>query len=140
MTKNGNILIIEDDADDKDILEEVIVSLGNTNQIVWKTNGADAFSYLSSSNEKMLLIFCDVNMPIMNGLELKRLIDADPVLRKKSIPFIFYSTAATQNAIEEAYTTLSIQGFFRKENDYHKTKSIVNTVLEYWKSCIHPNT
>lgn len=74
----------------------------------------------------------------MNGLELKRLIDAHPVLRKKSIPFIFYSTATTQNAIEEAYTTLSIQVFFIKENDYHKTKSIVNTVLEYWKSCVNP--
>ena len=140
MIKNGNILIIEDDADDKEILEDVIVSLGNTNKIVWKTNGEEALSYLCTSNEKMLIIFCDVNMPIMNGLELKRLIDADPVLRKKSIPFVFYSTAATENAIEEAYTTLSIQGFFKKENDFHKTKAIINTVLEYWKNCIHPNT
>ncbi|TDO73560.1 CheY-like chemotaxis protein [Flavobacterium chryseum] len=140
MIKNGNILIVEDDADDKEILEDVIVSLGNTNKIVWKMNGAEALSYLSCSDEKMLIIFCDINMPIMNGLELKRLIDADPVLRKKSIPFIFYSTAASEQAIEEAYTTLSIQGFFTKENDYHKTKSMVNVVIEYWKNCVHPNT
>ena len=140
MIKNGNILIIEDDADDKEILEDVIVSLGTTNKIVWKINGAEALEYLCNSNEKMLIIFCDVNMPIMNGLELKRLIDADPVLRKKSIPFVFYSTAATENAIEEAYTTLSIQGFFKKENDFHKTKAIINTELENWKNCVHPNT
>lgn len=140
MIKNGNILIVEDDADDKEILEDVIVSLGNTNKIVWKINGAEALSYLSASDEKMLIIFCDINMPIMNGLELKRLIDADPVLRKKSIPFIFYSTSASKQAIEEAYTTLSIQGFFTKENDYHKTKSMVNVVIEYWKTCVHPNT
>jgi len=139
MARNGNIVIIEDDADDKEILEDVIVSLGNTNKIIWKINGAEAFSYLSTCEEKMLIIFCDMNMPIMNGLELKRLIDADPVLRKKSIPFVFYSTAATENAIEEAYTTLSIQGFFKKENDFDKTKSMVNTVLEYWKCCVHPN-
>ncbi|QSB28784.1 response regulator [Flavobacterium sp. CLA17] len=139
MIKNGTILIVEDDEDDKEILEDVIVSLGNTNKIVWKLNGAEALSFLCSSDEKMLIIFCDINMPIMNGLELKRLIDADPVLRKKSIPFIFYSTAASQQAIEEAYTTLSIQGFFKKENDYQKTKSIVNVVMEYWKNCVHPN-
>ncbi|WP_189328120.1 hypothetical protein [Flavobacterium sp. LM4] len=53
---------------------------------------------------------------------------------------MFYSTAATQNTIEEAYTTLSIQGFFRKEDGYHKTKSMINTILEYWKSCVHPST
>ncbi|MEO6177343.1 MAG: response regulator [Flavobacterium circumlabens] len=139
MIKNGTILIVEDDEDDKEILEDVIISLGNTNKIVWKLNGAEALSFLCSSDEKMLIIFCDINMPIMNGLELKRLIDADPVLRKKSIPFIFYSTAASQQAIEEAYTTLSIQGFFKKENDYQKTKSIVNVVIEYWKNCVHPN-
>lgn len=138
--KNGHILIVEDDVDDKEILEDVITSLGNTNKIVWKLNGAEALSYLCSSDEKMLIIFCDINMPIMNGLELKRLIDADPVLRKKSIPFIFYSTAASDQAIEEAYTTLSIQGFFTKQNDYHKTKLIINTVIEYWKNCAHPNT
>ncbi|UUW08776.1 response regulator [Flavobacterium plurextorum] len=140
MTKNGIILIVEDDQDDKEILEEVIISLGNTNKIIWKLNGEEALSYLCSSDEKMLIIFCDINMPIMNGLELKRLIDADPVLRKKSIPFIFYSTAASEQAIEEAYTTLSIQGFFKKENDFHKTKSIINVVIEYWKNCVHPNT
>jgi len=140
MAKNGNILIVEDDEDDKEILEEIILSLGITNKIVWKLNGAEALSYLCSSNEKMLIIFCDINMPIMNGLELKRLIDADEVLRKKSIPFIFYTTSASKNAIEEAYTTLSIQGFFTKENDYHKTKAMVNVVLEYWKCCVHPNT
>ena len=139
MIKNGTILIVEDDEDDKEILEDVIISLGNTNKIVWKLNGAEALSFLCSSDEKMLIIFCDINMPIMNGLELKRLIDADPVLRKKSIPFIFYSTAASQQAIEEAYTTLSIQGFFKKENDYQKTKSIVNVIIEYWKNCVHPN-
>jgi len=140
MIQNSTILIIEDDTDDKEILEDIIVSLGNTSKIVWKINGADALSYLCECNEKILIIFCDMNMPIMNGLELKRQIDADPVLRKKSIPFVFYSTAATESAIQEAYTKLSIQGFFKKENDYHKTRSVVNHILEYWKNCIHPNT
>lgn len=136
----GNILIIDDDADDRDILADIIASLGNTNKIVGQINGAEALSYLCTTTEKILIIFCDVNMPIMNGLELKRRIDADPVLRKKSIPFVFYSTAATHNAIEEAYTTLSIQGFFKKENDYQKIKSIVNNIIEYWKYCVHPNS
>ena len=140
MSKSGNILIVEDDIDDKELLEQVIVELGITNSIIWKANGAEAFSYLCTTTEPMFIVFSDINMPIMNGLELKRKIDADPVLRKKSIPFVFYSTAASQEAVYEAYTDLTIQGFFKKGNDYHKTKSVVKTIIEYWTDCIHPNT
>ena len=140
MSKSGNILIIEDDVDDKEFLEELIIGLGITNKIVWMTNGAEAFKFLCTSTEPIFIIFSDINMPIMNGLELKRDIDADPGLREKSIPFVFYSTAATKEAVHEAYTQLTIQGFFIKGNDYNRTKQMVHTIIDYWKHCIHPNT
>ena len=79
-------------------------------------------------------------MPVMNGLELKRKIDADQELRRKSIPFVFYSTSASKQAVNEAYTELTIQGFFIKGSDYNKTKNVVNNIIQYWKDCIHPNT
>ena len=140
MSKNGNILIVEDDIDDKELLEDLIVDLGITNTIIWKPNGAEAFSFLCTTTEPMFIIFSDINMPIMNGLELKRKIDADKELRRKSIPFVFYSTAASKQAVTEAYTELTIQGFFIKGSDYNKTKNVVNTIIQYWKECIHPNT
>lgn len=140
MSKNGNILIVEDDIDDKELLEDLIIELGIPNTIIWKPNGAEALSYLCTTTDMMFIIFSDINMPIMNGMELKRKIDADPVLRKKSIPFVFYSTAASPEAVNEAYTELTIQGFFKKGNDYQRTKAIVKTIIEYWKDCIHPNT
>ena len=140
MSKNGNILIVEDDIDDKELLEDIIVELGVANNIIWKPNGAEAFTYLCTTTDPMFIIFSDINMPNMNGLELKRKIDADPVLRKKSIPFVFYSTAASREAVNEAYTELTIQGFFIKGSDYNRTKAIVNTIIEYWKDCVHPNT
>ena len=140
MSKNGNILIVEDDIDDKELLEDLIVDLGITNTIIWKPNGAEAFSFLCTTTEPMFIIFSDINMPIMNGLELKRKIDADKELRRKSIPFVFYSTAASKQAVTEAYTELTIQGFFIKGSDYNKTKAVVNNIIQYWKECIHPNT
>lgn len=139
MLQTGNILIVEDDTDDKELLEDIITELGHTNKIIWKANGQEALSYLCSTDEKMLVIFCDINMPVMNGMEFKRAVNAEPILKKKSIPFVFYSTSATKQAVDEAYTAFSVQGFFRKENDYKKMKSIVNLIIEYWKNCIHPN-
>ncbi len=140
MSKKGNILIIEDDIDDKELLEELIIEIGVVNNIVWKLNGAEALSYLCTTTDPMFIIFSDINMPIMNGLELKRKIEADPVLRKKSIPFIFYSTTANLETVVEAYTDLTIQGFFKKGSDYNRTKAVVKTIIEYWKDCVHPNT
>ena len=140
MSKNGNILIVEDDIDDKELLEDLIVDLGITNTIIWKPNGAEAFSFLCTTTEPMFIIFSDINMPVMNGLELKRKIDADQELRRKSIPFVFYSTSASKQAVNEAYTELTIQGFFIKGSDYNKTKNVVNNIIQYWKDCIHPNT
>ncbi|MEO7975566.1 response regulator [Flavobacterium sp.] len=139
MSKNGNILIVEDDIDDKELLEDLIINLGVTNTIIWKANGAEAFSYLCATTEPMFIVFSDINMPIMNGLELKRKIDADPDLRRKSIPFIFYSTTASREAVNEAYTELTIQGFFTKGGDCKKTKAVISTIIEYWKDCVHPN-
>lgn len=140
MSKKGNILIIEDDIDDKELLEELIIEIGVVNNIVWKLNGAEALSYLCTTTDPMFIFFSDINMPIMNGLELKRKIEADPVLRKKSIPFIFYSTTANLETVVEAYTDLTIQGFFKKGSDYNRTKAVVKTIIEYWKDCVHPNT
>ena len=75
----------------------------------------------------------------MNGLELKRKIDNDPYLRLKSIPFVFYSTSVRQEQVIEAYSELTIQGFFKKENDITDARNTITTIIEYWKLCRHPN-
>lgn len=139
MSKTGRILIVEDDADDKEFLEAMLTEIGVKNKLVWMPDATQALAYLNTTIEPLFLIFSDINMPIVTGLDFKRQIDADPVLRKKSIPFIFYSTAALQKDVNEAYTELTIQGFFIKGSDYNKTKAIISTIVDYWKNCIHPN-
>ena len=62
-----------------------------------------AFEYLVTTTDEIFLIISDMNMPVMTGMELKQAIDNDPILRKKSIPFIFSSTAALKEDIKKAY-------------------------------------
>src|SRR6187402_3045725 len=112
--KSGPIIVLEDDADDHDILEAVLEDLNITNKIVWFTRADEAFDYLNSTSDQPFIIFSDVNLPGQNGLEFKRRIDAHPYLREKSIPFVFYSTAANEQIIKEAYTERTVQGFFQK--------------------------
>lgn len=138
--KSGPIIVVEDDADDKEIFRDILKELGVTNKLTWFQNGFDAFSYLKTTPEQPFIIFCDVNLPKLNGIEFKRLIDNDPQLRKKSIPFIFYSTAVNQKTVNEAYTQMTVQGFFQKKSNYAEIKQDIKLILDYWTDCKHPNT
>ena len=138
--KSGPILVIDDDADDKDIFESVLKELGVDNKRLWFTNCKDAFEYLRATNEQPFIIFCDVNIPGLTGIEFKRQIDKHPQLRKKGIPFIFYSTSVNQETVNEAYTEMTVQGFFQKKDRYEEIKKDIKLMVDYWQECRHPNT
>jgi CheY-like chemotaxis protein len=138
--KQGPIIIVEDDADDKEILSDILKELGIHNKLVWFTESYEAFNYLKATPEQPFIIMSDVNLPGENGIEFKKRIDADPQLREKSIPFVFYSTAVNQKSVNDAYTKMTVQGFFQKSSSYEEAKNIVKLIMDYWKICRHPNT
>lgn len=140
MLKSQPIVLVEDDHDDKELFESILRELKIENKIVWFREARAAYQYLSTTLESVFIIFSDINIPGKNGLEFKREIDANPVLRKKSIPFIFYSTAANKKDVDEAYIQLTIQGFFKKGHSYEEVKGLLKTILEYWEKCKHPNS
>jgi CheY-like chemotaxis protein len=140
MAKSGPIVIVEDDADDKGVLEDVLKELNMSNKVIWFARCDEAFNYLKSTADQPFIIFSDVNLPGENGIEFKRKIDNDQELRKKSIPFVFYSTSADQRSVNEAYTRMTVQGFFQKGQTYDEIKNNIKLICDYWKACIHPNT
>ena len=139
MSKSGPIIVIEDDADDQSIFEAVLHEIGVANKLIWFTECDQAFDYLKATTDQPFIIFSDVNLPKQNGIEFKREIDNDAQLRKKSIPFVFYSTSIDQKAINEAYTKMTVQGFFQKGHNYEEIKTIIKVIIDYWEVCKHPN-
>ena len=140
MSKVGPILLIEDDHDDKDIFKRVLREIEITNELVWFDNCNRGLEYLLTTSESVFLIFCDINLPGKNGIEFKRSIDEDPKLRKKCIPFVFYSTTATQKDVNTAYLEMTTQGFFKKGTDFQEMKQQIKTIFDYWIASKHPNT
>jgi CheY-like chemotaxis protein len=114
--KSGPVILIEDDADDKDVFMDILKDLQVTNPVIWFQNCDEAFSYLKKTSEQPFIIFCDVNIPGLSGIQCKRQIDDDKELRKKSIPFVFHSTSIDQKTVNEAYTKMTVQGFFQKKS------------------------
>jgi CheY-like chemotaxis protein len=138
--RSGPIIVIEDDIDDREVLEAIFTELHVKNKLIWFVKSDEAFNYLKTTSDQPLIILCDVNLPVEDGVSFKRRIDADPYLRKKSIPFVFYSTSVDQQTVNEAYTKMTVQGFFQKANKYEEIKKTVKLVLDYWLTCRHPNS
>jgi CheY-like chemotaxis protein len=137
--KLGPIIIAEDDFDDQEILKETLEDISIKNKLIFFDNGYDVLDYLRTTKDQPFLIISDVNLLKMNGLELRRQINKDDYLRKKSIPFIFMTTSANQASVDEAYDMM-VQGFFQKENNYKKVGEMIRMIIDYWRICKHPNS
>lgn len=138
--KTGPIVILEDDVDDHELFKDVLKELKITNEVLWFTSSSEVIEFLKNTEDQPFIIFSDINLPGLSGIELKRVIDADENMRKKSIPFIFYSTAANQEEVNKAYTQMTVQGFFQKPSRYADIKTNIKIIFEYWMICKHPNT
>ena len=138
MTKDGPIIIVEDDPDDRDMLNQIFIQIGLRNEIVFFENGDLAFEYLNSINSRPFIIISDVNLPKMNGFELKKLIRTNELLSLKCIPFLFLTTGTNENDVIDAYV-MSAQGFFQKPNKISELEDLLRIIVQYWQKCIAPN-
>lgn len=138
MALQGPIISVEDDEDDQHLIELAVQTLQITNSVRFFPNGQEALDYLETTTEKPLLILCDINMPVMNGLELRKRINENEWLRRKSIPFIFLTTAASPEIVQIAYDE-AVQGFYKKATSFDGFSEQIRLIVDYWKSCLHPN-
>jgi CheY-like chemotaxis protein len=137
MTK-GPIVIIEDDPDDREIYADALKEIGIPNRVLFFDGGRQALDYLSTTEEQPFIIFSDINMPGMSGLELKKIMQDDPYLSAKGIPFVFISTNATKVSVRHAHA-LSVQGYFEKPQKMNEIKETLKVLFEYWERCKHIN-
>jgi len=138
MNRLGPIIIIEDDLDDQEVFQEVFDSLNYGNEIIFFADGYMALSYLIDNAVEPFIIFSDINLPKLSGIELRQKIHQNEDLRLKSIPFLFFSTSAEQKHVIDAYSK-SVQGFFIKPSEFSEIKETVKTIVDYWMKCVSPN-
>jgi CheY-like chemotaxis protein len=71
MKKEGPVIIIEDDLDDKEMLEEVFKKLGYPNELLFFGDGESALDFLNESSVIPFIILSDINMPKLDGFALR---------------------------------------------------------------------
>jgi len=138
MNKRGPIIIIEDDVDDQNILTDIFKELSYDNKLIFFSDSVKALEYLTDTDIEPFLVLSDINMPKLNGMELREKVHNNENLRLKCIPYLFFSTSAEQKHVIAAYSR-SIQGFFVKPSSYDKLKKVIVKIVEYWQECESPN-
>ena len=128
MIKDNYIVYVEDDPDDRMLLQEAFES-NKDYSLLTLVNGFELFNYLKHTEENKLpcAIVLDINMPVMNGIETLTLLKKDS--KYKNIPTVMYSTAATDETINfcRNYNTDVIT----KPTKFTEIKKLFTHILKY---------
>jgi CheY-like chemotaxis protein len=121
------VLLADDDEDDRVLFTSAIESLEMDIFLILKENGKELIEYLEDATSIIPdLIFLDLNMPYMGGMECLTEIRMNPETEK--LPVAIYSTSSSKLDMEEAL----IKGaniYINKPNDFQKLKDILRKVI-----------
>lgn len=98
-------LYAEDDADDIDIMQEMIYSRHQPNRLVCVDNGFALLKYLQQIQQEESypsLIILDVKLPKLNGIETLELLRTDDIYRL--IPVVIFSSKLSEAEKERCRT------------------------------------
>jgi len=112
MKNSKNIFLIEDDKDDQDFFTEALSEIENANLFAIANNGKEAIEKLKNSAILPDLIFMDINMPLMNGIEC--LISVSKNSLTKNIPVVMLTTDTEKM---ELVQKLGAKAFIKKPSN-----------------------
>jgi two-component system, chemotaxis family, chemotaxis protein CheY len=118
-------LIVDDSSVMRKIVERSLRQAGiELEKVVEASNGAEALTALYDN--KVDLILCDINMPVMDGLEFVR--QAAGVENAKGVPIVMITTEGSESHVVQALSA-GARGYIRKPFTPDQVKEHVLPVL-----------
>jgi two-component system chemotaxis response regulator CheY len=118
-------LIVDDSSVMRKIVERSLRQAGiELEKVVEASNGAEALAALSTCTPDLIL--CDINMPVMDGLEFVR--EAHKLDSAKDIPIVMITTEGSESHVVQALTA-GARGYIRKPFTPDQVKEHVLPVL-----------
>lgn len=123
------ILVAEDDEDDVSFISDAFKKLKILNNVKFVENGEELLNYLRSTKKKPDIIFLDLNMPIVNGIQALKIIKKDNILKK--IPVIALTTSKNQKDIDLVYRS-GISAYIVKPFTFQDLLNIIQETTNYY--------
>ena len=123
-----NILLADDDSDDRLFFKEVLKEISLATNLTTVANGEQLMLLLTNENYELPdVLFLDLNMPRKNGFEC--LTEIKQIERLKTIPVVIFSTSFEQEVVNLLYKN-GAQYFVRKPSEFTQLKEIVEITVE----------
>ena len=123
------VLLIEDDLIEVMKLKRSISKLDMDVTLVEAKNGEEALDLLKDSQSLPDLIFLDLNMPKINGIEFLKILKSDDVLRY--LPTVILTTSSNRKDVLECYK-VGVAGYILKPLKYDEYLEKIQKTLLYW--------
>jgi two-component system chemotaxis response regulator CheY len=118
-------LIVDDSSVMRKIVERSLRQAGITlTQVFEAGNGAEALTVLADN--RVALILCDINMPVMDGLEFVKQLSGVP--NAKGVPVVMITTEGSEAHVVQALSS-GARGYIRKPFTPEQVKEQVIPVL-----------
>jgi CheY-like chemotaxis protein len=126
MNKPKRILLVEDNRHDQFFFLQVLSEIENATIYHIANNGEEALAKLNSGGTLPDIIFSDIHMPVMNGIECLEEIVNNP--RTKAIPVVMLSSAT--DAVERV-RQIGAKGFIVKGSDCQALREQLQQMINH---------
>lgn len=124
MNNPKTVLLVEDDENDQYFFTEALKFVDNATLFGVAKNGRDALQKMEDASTLPDMIFSDIHMPVMDGIECLTQIKRKAEI--KHIPVVVLSSDTHQM---DTVRHLGASGFIKKSNDWTDLKGKLKTAL-----------
>lgn len=131
MKRKHQILIVDDDADDREIIRDAFQNAQEEQEFVFIENGNKLMDFLeqNTNGQPPSLIMLDLNMPGKDGRETLK--DLKTNSRFHHIPIIVFTTSSSLRDKQMVYE-LGANCFITKPDTFNKLIEMTNSITRLW--------
>lgn len=134
---DADVLLVEDNPDDAELALRALRKENIANRIVRVSDGEQALDYLfcrGAYKDRLFtqpprVVLLDLKMPKVDGLEVLRILKADP--RTRAIPIVVMTASREEQDMVNSYQ-LGVNSYIQKPVDFDKFRAMVRQLGLYW--------
>ncbi len=124
-----DILLVEDNPNDAELTQRALKKVNIGARLLIAKDGAEALEYLLGNRPKPKVIFLDLKLPKIDGIEVLRRVRGDD--RVRGIPVVVLTSSQEERDINECYK-LGVNSYVVKPVEFDKFYRAVGDLAQYW--------